>query len=499
MSGISGSLAMTHWQKNTAAVLLLAAIGLSIGSQRITTGQGFITDDSTHLEYSYTNGLNFLPHLYLPGVPAHRPIGRDAITLLLRLYGENHVPILWSLLLVHIANSLLVWHILRRSGFGGPASFCGAAFFLLQASAHLAVYSPAIIFDLLSTFFLSCLLTFVIMSAHSSDRRRRSLLILAILTFIAAVKTKESSIAAIVPVCLAMVLSGYAPTMAAKDIASRIGQSLWRNGRWLVCVAFLVTVLAVTSKSDYFGVKHPDHPYYRDFSLSVVGQSFGYYLASLAFETEQPAPMQPAVAYAVLLSALAAAISLRQKGMILGWCWFVVFLLPLATLKNHYDLPYYPYPANIGTSLFLAGMVEEVTTRVSRPIIANCLKYALPVVFVLVVAQRSSSWLKADGVMRWYDEVHRNRDRVVRALKESVPQPPRYSKFVLSIPWIIHLDANISSLIRVIYHDFTLAGELVGSARETEESQVHHSSAPVYVGVWQDGGLRVRQVAGDVQ
>lgn len=38
MSGISGSFAMTHWQKNTAAVLLLAAIGLSIGSQRIITG-----------------------------------------------------------------------------------------------------------------------------------------------------------------------------------------------------------------------------------------------------------------------------------------------------------------------------------------------------------------------------------------------------------------------------------------------------------------------------
>jgi hypothetical protein len=77
------------WQKRLIVSFILVILGVVVWSQRIKTSYGFLMDDCSHLAYSYENNLRILPYLYLPGVAAHRPIGDDAITLLLRLFGER--------------------------------------------------------------------------------------------------------------------------------------------------------------------------------------------------------------------------------------------------------------------------------------------------------------------------------------------------------------------------------------------------------------------------
>lgn len=118
-----------EWQKKIVAVIVLAILGVSVWSQRISRAQGFLLDDSLHLQYSYEHNLEISPRDYLPGVISLRPIGRDAITLLLRLHGERDAPIIRTLLLVHVASSILIWLSLYRLTSDWWASLAGAAFF----------------------------------------------------------------------------------------------------------------------------------------------------------------------------------------------------------------------------------------------------------------------------------------------------------------------------------------------------------------------------------
>ena len=79
----------------------------------------------------------------------------------------------------------------------------------------------------------------------------------------------------------------------------------------------------------------------------------------------------------------------------------------------------------------------------------------LPIAFTVLLAQQSFSWLRHDRIPR-YDNLHARRAFVLAALKEALPQPPPNSEIVLVLPELIHLDANMSSLIEVSYHNLTL-------------------------------------------
>lgn len=323
------------WQKHAAASLILTILGLTICSQRISTANGFLTDDCTHLEYSYQNGLQISPYEYLPGVTTHRPIGRDAITLLLKLFGENEAPIIWTLLLLHIMNSLLVWQIVYRLTASWWAALSGAAFFLLNVSVYLPIYSPSTIFDLLSAFFLACLLLLVSLIIRARREYPPWLLMLTLPLLLAAGKTKESALVVIVPLFL-MVLtdrrrSELRPStfyLYMEEVIQRLRKPPFWEIIWIVSSTVLSIVLALTVVSNYRGASDPDHPYYSEYSFRVVGRSFGYFVATLFFNTNSPTPMRPPAAYIIFFFTLLSALLLKNRWMILGLFWFVSFSYP---------------------------------------------------------------------------------------------------------------------------------------------------------------------------
>lgn len=148
-NGAVQPLAPGGWHGHAAALLIPAVLGLAVCSQRIDTARGFLTDDCTHLEYSYQNGLRTSPSKYLPGVVAHRrPPPAEAVR----------------------------------------------------------------------------------------------------------------------------VVSGIV----------------------------LAVILALTVVSDARGADGPDHPYYSEYSFRVLGRSFGYFIATLFFHTDNPTPMRPPAAYIIL-------------------------------------------------------------------------------------------------------------------------------------------------------------------------------------------------------
>jgi hypothetical protein len=488
------------WRTHTAAFLIMTTLGLTICSRRIGTARGFLTDDCTHLEYSYQNGLRIFPYKYLPGVVAHRPLGRDAITLLLKLFGENDAPIIWTLLLLHIINSLLVWQILYRLTANWWAALPGAAFFLLSASAYQPVYVPAVIFDLLSTSFLAGLLLLVSLVIRSRGPYRPWLLLLTLPLLLAAGKTKESALVVIIPLCLLVLTDRNQSSqqhssfhLSVKETIQRLLKPHFWELVWVTSSTLLVVILALTVVSDYRGAADPDHPYHAEYSFRVLGRSFGYFIATLFFNTDNPTPMRPPAAYIIIFFTLLAALLLRSGWMLLGLLWFVTLLLPLAALKNHYGFAYYPYPANVGTALFVAGLSQSLESLWCRLRAIRPLRYVLPSVFIILLAQQSFAWLKDGALLKWYDGVHARRAEVVQALKAALPQPARYSKVVLVVPEVIHLDKNMSSFIRVVYHDLTLTCDQFTNEQEAERFLAGYTDGNVVLAISKGGSFEVRR------
>jgi hypothetical protein len=499
MSGISRLVSFVTKHKNSLAMIALVILGVAIWSQRISSSQGFMTDDCTHLDYSYHAGLRTFPYSYLPWVTAHRPIGRDAITVLLRLFGENAIPMIWTSLGIHILTAVIVWRILLRLTGNWPASISGAAFFLLNISAYFPIYWTAMIFDLLSTFFLALLLLLLALSFHAKPKYRSWLVMLTVPVFLAAVKTKESAMVAIVPLGLMAVLGYWERrkrenvTTTSARISQRLrGVSIWEVV-WLLSIVSLVIVLALTVQSNYRGINDPAHPYYSEYSLGTIAKAFRYYLAVMFFRTNSVDFVRPPLALIALFVLFSLALILRNRWMILGWIWFVVLLLPLASLPNHFEAAYYPYPASIGAALYLGELFKEVHVRLSKWRLWRRVGWVLPFAFIGLMAWQTVFWLRHDNMPGWYDELHERRAAAVKSLKEVLPQPPPNSEVVLVFPEVIHLDLNTSSLVRVIYHDQTLTGHLFKDEREAEKSFEGNQSEPRFLAVWNGSKFELRR------
>ncbi len=163
-------------------------------------------------------------------------------------------------------------------------------------------------------------------------------------------------------------------------------------------------------------------------------------------------------------------------------------------MKNHYGFAYYPYPANIGTALFIAGLFQELETLWSRLKVTHPLGYILPVVFIILLAQQSYLWLKESALLKWYDGIHARRAEVVQALKTALPQPPHHAKIVLVLPDVIHLDKNMSSFIRVIYHDLTLSCDQLTNEQEAERFLACYKADNLTLATWKGRSFEVRKL-----
>ncbi|HEX8421993.1 MAG TPA: hypothetical protein VF634_01195, partial [Pyrinomonadaceae bacterium] len=461
------------WQKKIIAIIVLAILGVSIWSLRISRAQGFLLDDSLHLLHSYEQNLQLSPRDYLPGVTSLRPIGRDAIILLLRLHGERDAPIIWTLLLFHVASSILIWFSLYRLTSDWWASLAGAAFFLLSCSAYLPIYWPAAIFDLLGAFFLSCLLLSMTLITHPRGEYRPWLLLLTVPLLLAAVKTKESAIIVVAPVFLMWLISNprrrQTETGRSRFHPRELMRRLRDISRWEIAWVVLSIVLAVVlsmSVVSNFGASDPSEPYYSEYSPQVIGRSFGFYMAVLAFQTDDNSPVRPLIALVLLVVPCVLALLLRNRWLFLGWVWFVLFLLPLASFKNHYNNFFYPYPANIGVALMIAGLFCASGKLWARWRPLRALRYALPLVFTALVIWQSYTWLKFNSVPRWYDTFHARNVQIINALKAALPAPPPHAKIVLVIPEATQFEQNPTRVLKIVYHDFTLTGALFKGRQE---------------------------------
>jgi len=491
-------------QKKILMSFILAVLGTVVWSQRIKTSSGFLMDDCNHLAYSYANDLKISPLFYLPGVSVHRSIGNDAFTLLLRLFGERDIPFVWTLLFVHIASAIFIWLAIVRLTSNSLASLAGAICFLLSECAYLTIYWPGAIFDLLSTFFLASLLLSVTHIVRPRGEYRPWLLILTLPLLVAAIKTKESTIVVALPLFLLVFFGRLRWEAATKSpfvgaIIERFKQiSIW-EWVWYAGSTILVIALALTVGTDFGVRKDASDQYYAEYSLPVIVRSFTFFLSTLAFQSEHyQIGINPLPTALVMLAPLMIGLLLRNPWILLGWLWFVLFLLPLAALKNHYMNIYYPYPANIGLALFVAACFSEVTCAVSKAKLKSirCFAYAFPIIFVALVVHQCNFWVKNSSIPQWYEEYHTRSAHLMEALRVTLPMPPPYAKIVLVIPEQTQFDHAPKKVLNIMYHDFTLDGTLFKELPQAREylDKAASRSENVFLAIWEGNAFDVKYV-----
>ena len=243
------------------------------------------------------------------------------------------------------------------------------------------------------------------------------------------------------------------------------------------------------------GPKDPTHPYYPEYSPFVIGRSFVFYLALLVFQYREVYPVHPYAGLALALAPFAVALVLKNRLMFYGWLWYVIFLLPLAALKNHYNYIYYPYSATVGLALAVAAFFAQVGGRDARTGAAGLLRRALPAAFVLAMFALSYAWVKGGAAPTWIDNYHARSAVLVRSLKDALPAPERGSEVVLVIPEFTQFNQDPGMVLRVIYHDPTLAGALFKEPREAEAYVAGRGEVTTYLATWNGSGFDLKRPA----
>lgn len=494
--------------------LLFGVIGIVVWGPRIFDYRGYLYNDAGHLLYSYSENLKFHFGDYLPWAKhVHRPIGRDAITLLLRLFGENHVLTLSALLFIHIINSLFCWGVLKLLKLQWWICNTAAVFFLVSVNAFLPIYWPAAIFDLLSVTFVMLSVCSLIIAFSLNSKWRVLGLGLNLIFFIFAAKTKESSLMLVVPLsflyfALVMkerpIISGFMKLLkeqtrqALKNLIY-----LFSTAEWLWCLCFVLVcfclVMNVTSdfNANHQGVVHP--AYARSYSFNVIFTSLGLYIANYFYIVNSPAPLSPEVACLILCIVIAITIYLRNFLMMLGIVWWFAFLIVLSTMVNQYHAPHYPYPATIGGAFFLAGLISEFVSLVSnrqgdklsnKPI---CNMIAPFFCFCLTCGNvyLSYEWVRYDTLPNWAAGFHKLSMQMYDSLKQVIPNPVPHSEFIFVTNASTFLDQNPTTVMRAIYRDFTLNGHVSKTLEEGKDYFAKSNATTRYLLVWLDNHYKL--------
>jgi len=462
---------------------LLAALGITIWGLRIPLYKGSLYGDSGHLVFSYGEHLRLHFTEYLPwrAAPlqtvrdiqaAHRPIGRDAITVLLRLFGEEHVPIISTLLAIHICNAFLCFILIFVFSRQIPSAAAGAVVFLTSVNAFSPIYWPAAIFDLITTTFALASALCLVLALYG-DTKRRLLLLLNLVFFLFAVKTKESSLVLIVPLSF-IVLSYLARNVTTAESASRVSAKVrleWLGkllryvprslACWYLSLLALGAILAINVVTDFRGAtEFSSTAYARDYSLNAIFTSFGLYLANYIYVAHTPAPIPAALAFVIIVALTAAALYSRSLLMSVGLVWWFSLLGVLATITQRYTDPHYPYPATVGGAMYVAGLLAELSIRFSHERSRKAVVLLLSAGTICLTSVLSYRWVRTAILPTWTMAFYELSTKTYDSLKATVRQPPHGSEFIIVTETFTFLDQGPTTALKAVYHDLTLEGRL---------------------------------------
>lgn len=394
------------WLRNNIGLLALLLISFLIYAPSLS-GDFVIDDVPTIKNNPYLSDIRHIPGFFTKGVwesteleintvPIYRPMHLLVELLNHAMWGSNPLGYHVFLLLLHLANTCLIYILIRKfPGNSAMAAIIGAALFALHPTRVESVAWLSGITDPLAVFFLlGALLAHQSFTANPNDKREWRYLVLSLFCFQMALWSKEVAI--------------VFPLVAV------VHDLLYRNKiNWptamahvLLVVCYLVArnhVLGATGKLEVIDVSQ--FPKALDFALG--------YIELIVFPAQIPYYLQPpehsvssalGVAGAIVIAML-AGFSWRvfdagkRKAFTFSVCWMVVFLWPAILLafytKGYYSARFLYVPA-VGAAVFVAVLYDHMNAAYPH------LKTALMASCALVVA--SYGFITWKEIPAWRDD-----------------------------------------------------------------------------------------------
>ncbi len=280
---------------------------------RASYGGFFYGDDLNTLSWAKAGSLKIFSYwLAVPMIPPglFRPVGGFFYRILGGTAGFWYPPYVAAVQVIHLANTILLFALLRRLQLPALASAAGSLFFLFHIAIVDVFWKPMYVFDLLcGTFSLVTLLLYL----HDHW-------IAGLLAFWLACKSKE--LAVMVP----LVLASY--------------ELLLANRRW----KRLIPYFAITVNFGIQGLlrsRGTDDAYTLHFSFRVLWNCLTYYAKEL-FLNEY-----------VAIYVIIALLLVRDRRLHFGFLAMLLFLAPLLALPGRLYSAYWYVPL-IGVAVMIA-------------------------------------------------------------------------------------------------------------------------------------------------
>ncbi len=359
----------------------------------------------------------------------YRPLTFVIFSFLLKpLFGTN--PIGYNLfpLVVHAANTLLVFGILRRLGLAERAALIGTFFFGAHSTAFYVTYCVAFLPDLsYSFFYLLSMFWFV----KYLRLERYGTMAISLLFFVLALFCKEAAITLpVIVFAIAFLWGSQGFFRRPESVVQAARTAFIRSFHFLFFGAVYLSFHLISKAGQVYapGVEHPHH---LELSLSVLRLKYKYLKWAfnlpdgLLFSFEGIANYL--IAFALLIFVLPFVLSLIRRLFALdpvswvGTIWFVAALSPVLFLRN-LTMNHNLYVPVVGLALVFGAWMHETLdsfddkgkTWVHNAIVAYVLIFMIAVFHHNLIAVRKS----------WIGEASTIAETSLRDLKSLRPTLP---------------------------------------------------------------------------
>jgi hypothetical protein len=297
----------------------------------------------------------------------YRPLTFVIFSFFLKpLFGLN--PLGYNLfpLVVHAANTLLVFGIFRKLEITQRAALLGTFFFGTHSTAFYVTYGVAFLPDF-SYSFLYLLSAFFFVRYLRTERY--AAMAASLLFFILALFCKEAAITLpLIIAAIAFLLGDESVEPIQKSLAVRVKAAFIRSCPFLF-FGMLYLAFHLISKSGQMYAPGTDHPHHSEFSFHALRLKYKYLKWAfnlpdgLVFNFE--GLTNYLIALAILIFAIPLVISIIRRLFMLDrrvWCgciWFVAALSPVLFLRN-LTMNHNLYVPIVGLSLVVGDWMNRV-------------------------------------------------------------------------------------------------------------------------------------------
>lgn len=400
---------LTSWLRNNLGLAVLLVVSFSIYAPSLSGD--FVMDDIPfirdnpyirevgHIARYFTKSVWENSAIGLENVSIYRPMNLVPLMLNYKLWGAHPFGYHVFLLLLHLANTCLVYALIRKVASGsGMAAMIGAAMFVLHpAKVESVAWIGGGVDPLVAFFLLAAMLAHRSFSDNLKNNKEWRYLALSLLCFQLALWSKE--------VALVFPLIVVAHDLIYKSKINWLTAFLHS----VVVVAYLIArslVLGGTGKWDALGISQFSKAF--DFALGysellVFPAKIPFYLQSPDHSVSSALGVIGAIVVAILAGFSWRIFNMNgRKTLAFSATWMIVFFWPAAILA-FYAEGYYAarhlYVPSIGAAFFVAAFYDRMNAvypTLKIPIMASC---ALIVAFYGFVTLKEIPAWRDDGAI----------------------------------------------------------------------------------------------------